>query len=119
MDEWCTRQHGNSGLTDKCRSSDLSLSDCQAKVIEFLQQNGVQKGKCPLAGNSVWADKEFLKKDMPELAAFLNYRILDVSSIKLCNIAFNQGNMDRVPPKKEGKHRALEDIEESIKELKW
>ena len=82
-----------------------------------MEDCGLKKGKCPLAGNSVHEDKKFIYKDMPNLYAFLHYRIVDVTSIK--ELVYRWLPEDYYPPKKKLGHRALDDVRESIKELKY
>ncbi|XP_065068685.1 oligoribonuclease, mitochondrial-like [Rhopilema esculentum] len=117
MDEWCTRQHGESGLTAKVLQSRILLEDAEQIVLEFVQ-NHTKKGCCPLAGNSVHTDKMFLEKYMPNLSRHLHYRIVDVSTVKeLCRRWYSE-EYQKCPVKKE-RHRALDDIKESIEELKF
>ena len=119
MDAWCTKTHGESGLTQRVRESKLTLADAEAQVMEFLEKTcGLKTFTCPLAGNSVHADKIFLHKDMPRLHSFLHYRIVDVSTIKELVKRWMPSDKFKAPPKKLA-HRALEDIEESIEELKF
>ncbi|CEL92250.1 unnamed protein product [Vitrella brassicaformis CCMP3155] len=115
MDEWCTKHHGESGLTDKVRRSTMSLSDAEEQILAFIRQHA-QEREAPLAGNSVHVDRRFLVKDMPKLERYLHYRIVDVSTVKeLCRRWYPA----LTPPLKKGRHRALEDIRESIEELKF
>ena len=117
MTEWCKKTHGNSGLTKKVKSSNLTLYDAEQKLLNFLKHDcGIKQWEAPLAGNSISHDKLFIKKDMPRLYNFLHYRIIDVTSVRHC--AFNWYDRDTInPPKKELTHRALDDIKESIVEL--
>nr|CAG8668684.1 12001_t:CDS:2 [Entrophospora candida] len=117
MNDWCKKHHGESGLTSAVLSSSITTSEAASQILEFLKKH-IPEGTAPLAGNSVHADKMFLKKEMPQVIDYLHYRIIDVSSIKeLCRrwypIIFNN-----MPPKKLV-HRALGDIKESIVELKY
>lgn len=116
MDEWNTKQHGNSGLVERVSNSKITESQAEKDTIEFLQQH-VPAGISPMCGNSICQDRRFLARLMPELEAFFHYRNLDVSSLKeLAN---------RWYPKiakgynKESKHLALDDIRDSIDELKY
>ncbi len=115
MDEWCTRQHRTSGLTDRVRRSNVTLAEAEAATIEFLSK-WVDKGVSPMCGNSICQDRRFLARQMPTLEAFFHYRNLDVSSVKeLCyrwrpDVA--QGYQ------KGGTHLALDDIRDSIRELR-
>ena len=116
MDEWNTRVHGGSGLTQRVRESTLSEADAERETLEFLQQH-VPKNKSPLCGNSICQDRRFLARGMPLLEAYVHYRNLDVSSIKEL--------VRRWKPEiasgfdKKNTHKALDDILESIAELKY
>jgi len=117
MDEWCTKHHGESGLTAAVRASKISLPQAEKTFLDFIKQYTPHK-ECPLAGNSVHADKKFLDKYMPKFMDHLHYRIVDVSTIKeLCRRWYPK-TYEQVPKKKE-QHRALEDIKESIIELQF
>lgn len=117
MGEWCTEQHGRTGLTQAVRDSKVSLRDAEQQLVEFVRQH-VNTGTAPLAGNTVHADKQFLDKYMPELMGELHYRIVDVSTVKeLCRRWY--GREFSEAPKKSLSHRALDDIRESIAELKY
>ena len=116
MNEWCIKQHGQSGLTEKVLKSDLSTEDCESKVLKFVK-DWTPKGKCPLAGNSIGQDAKFLQKQMPKLMEHLHYRVVDVSTIKELVKRWYTNDF-RAPPKKMS-HRALDDIMESIEELKY
>ena len=117
MNEWATRHHGESGLTEEVKRSNLSLSDCETRVLEFVE-DWTPKGKCPLAGNSVGQDAKFLVKYMPDLMSHLHYRIIDVSTIKELAKRWYPKEYSNQPSKKLA-HRALDDIRESIEELKY
>ncbi|XP_077360334.1 small fragment nuclease [Festucalex cinctus] len=117
MSEWCVEQHGKTGLTQEVRQSKITLEQAEYEFLSFIRQH-TPPGQCPLAGNSVHADKRFLDKYMPHFMNHLHYRIIDVSSIKeLCRRWFPV-EYERAPRKK-ATHRALEDIRESIKELQY
>ncbi|CAE6014577.1 unnamed protein product [Arabidopsis arenosa] len=117
MGEWCQTHHGDSGLTKKVRLSTISERDAEQKVIEFVKKH-VGSENPLLAGNSVYVDFLFLKKYMPELAALFPHILVDVSSVKaLCSRWFPI-EKKRAPAKKNN-HRAMDDIRESIKELKY
>ncbi|MBT9528820.1 MAG: oligoribonuclease, partial [Pseudomonas sp.] len=79
MDEWNTRTHGESGLTQRVRDSKISTAEAEAQTIAFLEQ-WVPKGKSPICGNSIGQDRRFLCRYMPTLEAFFHYRNLDVST---------------------------------------
>jgi oligoribonuclease len=115
MDEWCTTHHGASGLTAAVRASKISAPEAEQRCLEFLRRH-IKPGSSPLCGNSVWQDRRFLVEHMPELDAFLHYRLIDVSTIKEL---VKRWYPDLQPPKKAEAHRALEDIRESIAELRF
>lgn len=115
MDTWCTEHHGNSGLTAAVKASTVSVEDAQAQTLTFLREH-TNKGASPLCGNSVWQDRRFIIQYMSELDRFLHYRLVDVSSIKELSRRWYPGN---VPPPKRESHRALDDIRESIEELRF
>ncbi|XP_067910011.1 small fragment nuclease [Heterodontus francisci] len=117
MSDWCTEHHGKSGLTQAVRDSKISLQQAEYEFLSFVRQH-TPPGLCPLAGNSVHADKKFLDKYMPQFMKHLHYRIIDVSTIKeLCRRWYADEYEDA--PKKKASHRALDDIHESIKELQF
>ncbi|XP_078388019.1 small fragment nuclease [Cetorhinus maximus] len=117
MSEWCTEHHGKSGLTQAVRDSKISLQQAEYEFLSFIRQH-TPPGLCPLAGNSVHADKKFLDKYMPQFMKHLHYRIIDVSTIKeLCRRWYPDEYEDA--PKKKALHRALDDIRASIKELQF
>ncbi|MDI9244866.1 oligoribonuclease [Marinobacter sp. CHS3-4] len=115
MDEWCTRTHGESGLTQRVRDSKVSEIDAEQQTIEFLQRY-LEPGQSPLCGNSIGQDRRFLVKYMPELEAFFHYRNLDVSTVKELARRWRPDVLDGV--KKKGSHLALDDIRDSINELR-
>jgi len=114
MDEWNTRQHGNSGLTQRVRESTITLARAEVDTIEFLQQ-WVPKGKSPMCGNSICQDRRFLARGMPTLERYFHYRNLDVSTIKELARRWRPEVAEGV--KKSGAHLALDDIKDSIAEL--
>lgn len=117
MSDWCKEHHGKSGLTDAVRNSKISLEQAEYEFLSFVRQH-TPPGQCPLAGNSVHADKRFLDKYMPQFMYHLHYRIIDVSTIKeLCRRWFPEEY--KKAPQKRASHRALDDIQESIKELQF
>ncbi|MBQ4839470.1 MULTISPECIES: oligoribonuclease [Pseudoalteromonas] len=115
MDEWCTNQHGRSGLTARCKASTLSEADAIAQTLDFLKQ-WVPPGKSPMCGNSIGQDRRFLHKYMPELEAYFHYRNLDVSTIKELARRWRPELLNDI--KKKSSHLALDDIKDSIMELK-
>ncbi|KAJ4724536.1 oligoribonuclease [Melia azedarach] len=117
MGEWCQNHHEASGLTKKVLHSTLSEKEAEKQVIEFVKRN-VGTYQPLLAGNSVYVDFMFLKKYMPDLASLFSHMLVDVSSIKaLCIRWFPRDHKNA--PLKENKHRALDDIKESIMELRY
>jgi oligoribonuclease len=115
MGEWCTEHHGASGLTEQSRRSTISVEEAERQTLEFLRAH-CQPGESPLCGNSVGQDRRFLVHHMPQLDAFLHYRIIDVSTLKeLCRRWYPE-----LPPMaKSESHRALDDIRESLAELRY
>ncbi|MBT1450200.1 oligoribonuclease [Glaciecola sp. XM2] len=116
MDEWCTRTHGESGLTKRCQESEYSVDDATNATIAFLEQ-WVPKGKSPLCGNSISQDRRFLVKYMPDLDDYFHYRNVDVSTIKELCARWKPDVASGF--KKKGVHLALDDIKESIEELQY
>jgi oligoribonuclease len=117
MDEWCTQHHGDSGLTEACVKSKLTMKAAEVEILTLLEKH-TQKGKCPLAGNSVGQDRRFLDKCMPDLAEHLHYRTVDVSTVKELCKRWNPKIYSEMPSKRLS-HRALDDIEDSIAELQY
>ena len=116
MDEWNTRTHGESGLTQRVRDSQISTAEAEAQTIAFLEQ-WVPKGKSPICGNSIGQDRRFLCRYMPTLEAFFHYRNLDVSTLKI--LAERWAPQIKEGFQKKGTHQALDDIRESIAELQY
>lgn len=116
MDEWNTRTHGGSGLTQRVRESTLSEADVERQTLDFIQQY-VPKNKSPLCGNSICQDRRFMARGMPQLEAYLHYRNLDVSSIKELVRRWKPELSNGF--EKKNTHKALDDILESIAELKY
>lgn len=115
MDEWCTNQHGKSGLTQRVKDSTISEREAEQRTIEFLLEH-VDRGASPICGNSIGQDRRFLYRHMPELESFFHYRNLDVSTIKELARRWRPEVLDGV--KKKGTHLALDDIRDSINELR-
>ncbi|ATC97684.1 MAG: oligoribonuclease [Pseudomonadota bacterium] len=115
MDEWCTNQHGNSGLTERVRKSKHSEEMAIRETIAFLEK-WVPKGVSPMCGNSIGQDRRFLNVYMRELEDYFHYRNIDVSSIKELVRRWSPDMLNLV--KKQGTHLALDDIRESIAELR-
>ncbi len=116
MDAWNIKHHGASGLVQRVKESLISEAIAESELLHFLEK-WVKKGHSPMCGNSVWQDRRFLSKYMPQLEQYFHYRLLDVSTFKEC--------AKRWAPelykgfKKQSKHQALLDIQESIEELKY
>ncbi|KAG0139344.1 hypothetical protein CROQUDRAFT_666655 [Cronartium quercuum f. sp. fusiforme G11] len=121
MGEWCTTQHGKSGLTEECLRSGHTLQEVDRLVRAYIEKRLPNfKGRAVLAGNSVYADKAFLAKDMPLTAEYLHYRIVDVSSIKELARRWNyEVYLQAKNSAKPSAHRALDDIRDSIEELRY
>jgi oligoribonuclease len=115
MDEWNTRQHGGSGLTARVLASEVSTAQAEQATIEFLQQ-WVPAGKSPICGNSICQDRRFLARLMPQLEAYFHYRNLDVSTLKELARRWKPEALEGV--KKTSAHLALDDIKDSIEELR-
>jgi len=116
MDEWNTTQHGGSGLIDRVRQSEYDERRVEAETIDFLQQ-WVERGMSPMCGNSICQDRRFLWRGMPQLEAYFHYRNLDVSTIKELARRWKPEVLNGV--KKSGAHLALDDIRDSIEEMKY
>lgn len=114
MGEWCREHHGQSGLTEQCRRSTISLAEAEAQTIAFLQRY-CEPGKSPLCGNSIGQDRRFIVRYMPALAKFLHYRSVDVTTIK--ELAWRWYPLAPGIAKAET-HRAMDDIRESLAELR-
>ena len=115
MDEWNTKQHGGSGLTDRIRRSNVDTASAESATLEFLSA-WVAPGKSPMCGNSICQDRRFLYRLMPELERFFHYRNLDVSTLKELARRWAPPVYDGF--KKDSSHLALDDIRDSIAELR-
>ena len=115
MDEWNTRQHGKSGLTERVKKSTIDEKQAEAATIEFLNKY-VPAKTSPMCGNSICQDRRFLARCMPELEDFFHYRNLDVSSLK--ELAKRWAPEVTKGITKNGSHLAMDDIKDSIEELK-
>ncbi len=116
MDEWNTRHHGDSGLTERVRQSQTNMADAERETVDFLQRY-VPSGKSPMCGNSICQDRRFMARLMPDLETFFHYRNLDVSTLK--ELASRWKPEITSGFVKKGAHLALDDILESIEELKY
>jgi oligoribonuclease len=117
MDDFVTNMHTESGLITEIPHG-LSLVDAQEKVLTYIKGHIPEEGKGQLAGSSIYVDRGFLAKYMPEIDQYLHYRLIDVSSIKeLSRRWYPKAYFNT--PEKTGNHRALADIRESIAELRY
>ncbi|WP_341502101.1 oligoribonuclease [Gallaecimonas sp. GXIMD4217] len=115
MDDWCTSTHTASGLVDRVKASPYGDRDAELATIAFLREL-VPAGVSPMCGNSIGQDRRFLVKYMPELAEYFHYRNLDVSTLK--ELARRWAPQVLAGVQKKGTHLALDDIRESIEELR-
>ncbi len=116
MDEWNTTHHGQSGLTQRVLDSNISESEAERLTLEFVQEHTLPR-KSPLCGNSIWQDRRFLTKYMKNLESHFFHRVVDVSSLKELARRWRPELVDGFT--KKGAHLALDDIRESIEELKY
>lgn len=116
MDEWNTRQHGETGLTDRVLQSKATARQAELATLDFLSK-WVDAGISPMCGNSICQDRRFMAREMPELERYFHYRNLDVSTLKI--LAQQWAPDVAAGFNKESSHRALSDIRDSIAELKW
>jgi len=112
------RMHRSSGLTEEVRASTIDLATAESMVLDYIRSHVKAAKTAPLAGNSIATDRGFIARDMPALDDFLHYRMIDVSSIKeLCRRWYPRIYYGQ--PDKGLAHRALADIQESIRELRY
>lgn len=116
MDNWNQNQHGKSGLIDRVRASRVSAADAERQTLEFVRQYVPSRGS-PMCGNSICQDRRFLARCMPALEAYFHYRNLDVSTVK--ELARRWAPAVYSGFTKESSHLALEDIRDSINELRY
>lgn len=116
MDEWNQKHHGQSGLIERVRRSNILTAEAERQTLTFLEQ-WLDAGVSPMCGNSIGQDRRFLNRYMPKLEAFFHYRNLDVSTLK--ELAARWAPTVKDGFKKESSHIALEDIKESIEELQY
>ncbi|XP_014204095.1 uncharacterized protein LOC106636263 isoform X2 [Copidosoma floridanum] len=117
MDQWCQKVHTKSGLVKKVEESKITEKQVDEELLFFMMKY-IPKGKCPMAGNSVYMDRLFLRKFMPSANDYMHYRIIDVSSIKEVVKRWKPEVYEQAP-KKLGSHEAVEDIKLSIAELDY
>ncbi len=116
MDEWNTRQHGSSGLTERVRASTVDEAQAERATVEFLLHH-IDPGVSPMCGNSICQDRRFLVRWMPKLEGFFHYRNLDVSTLK--ELAHRWAPDVAAGFTKSGNHLALDDIRDSVRELQY
>ncbi len=116
IDSWSAKQHTESGLMDKVRASKIGINEAENQTLDFVKK-WVDKWEAPLCGNSIWVDRLFLKREMPKLESYLHYRVIDVSTIKELVARWHPDSKNPRPKSKS--HRALDDVRESIDELRW
>ena len=118
MEEFVRTMHTRSGLLPRIEASTITLEEAGAQTLAFWKEHVAEPGTVPLCGNSIGTDRRFLARYLPELEGFLHYRSVDVSTIKELARRWYPGVLkDR--PEKEGKHRALDDVRESVAELRF
>ena len=116
MEAWSRYHHRKSGLTEACRDSKIRLKKAEEMILAFLQKH-CKKKSALLCGNTIWQDRRFLTKYMPRLEAYVHYRMIDVSSVK--ELVSRWYPMDhKMPREKNQTHRVMDDIHESIEELR-
>ena len=116
MDDWNVKHHTESGLIDRVRESEVSLEEAEAVTYDFISTY-TQPRKSPLCGNSISQDRNFLRRYMPTLEAHFHYRNIDVSTVK--ELAKRWAPEVKRQFTKANRHRALDDIKESIRELAY
>jgi oligoribonuclease len=115
MDDWNTRHHTQSGLIERVRNSSCDERQAERETLTFVEKWCVAR-QSPLCGNSICQDRRFLARWMPRLESFMHYRNLDVSTLKILGKLWSPDVVEAF--KKQGRHLALDDIRESIAELK-
>lgn len=118
MDEVVVGMHTRSGLLDAIKASTVTLDQARDETLQFLKDNAVPEGKIPLCGSSIGTDRRFLAAHMPEIEMYLHYRSVDVSTIKELARRWYPSAVAKAP-RKAGGHRALDDITESVNELRY
>ena len=116
MDSWNREHHTKSGLWKKVIESTVSQNEAEEMTLNFIKKHVGEK-QSPLCGNSIWQDRRFIAKHLKNLDAYLHYRLIDVSTVKILGKMWYPKEMETLVEKKSN-HRALEDIKESIEELK-
>ena len=116
MDSWNREHHTKSGLWDKVVSSEVTQDQAEKMTVNFLKKH-IGPRESPLCGNSIWQDRRFIAKHMKALDSYLHYRLIDVSTVKLIGKIWYPSDTEQ-SKEKQSAHRALDDIKESIEELK-
>ena len=116
MSEWCIKTHGLTGLTERVRQSNFTIEQAEQLTLDFIQRF-VEAGVSPMCGNSIGQDRRFLYRYMPDLHDYFHYRNIDVSTVKELSRRWYPDVFAQL--RKKGTHLALEDILESIEELKY
>lgn len=116
MDDWNQKHHGASGLIDRVKQSELSERDAELQTIAFLKEH-CPANTSPLCGNSICQDRRFMANYMPELEAYFHYRNLDVSSVKELVRRWKPDLLSGLT--KKGTHQAMDDIKDSVEELRY
>jgi oligoribonuclease len=118
MGDYVREMHTRSGLLPEIEASTVSLEDAGAQTLAFLRTHIAEERSVPLCGNSIGTDRRFLAAYLPAIEEFLHYRSVDVSTVKELVRRWNPDLLEGAPEKKEG-HRALDDIRESVEELRY
>lgn len=118
MDDVVRSMHTRSGLLQAIEQSEITLEQAGKATLEFLRQHITREGTVPLCGNSIGTDRRFLAAWLPEIDAFLHYRSVDVSTVKELTRRWYPDAFAKLP-RKQGAHRALDDIRESVAELRY
>lgn len=118
MDDVVVSMHRRSGLLELIQTSDVTLTDAIEQTMAFLTEHIAQARTVPLCGNSIGTDRRFLAEYMPDIENFLHYRSVDVSTLKELIKRWNPKILENAPKKSEG-HRAMDDIRESVEELRF
>jgi oligoribonuclease len=118
MEDVVRDMHTRSGLLPAIEASEVSLADAGAATLAFIREHVPAPRSVPLAGNSIGTDRRFLAAYLPDIENFLHYRSVDVSTIKELAVRWAPAVVEAAP-RKETTHRALDDIRESVNELRW
>jgi oligoribonuclease len=118
MDPFVVNMHTTSGLLEMIKSSTISHDQAAAETLDFIKKYSPEAGKVPLCGNSIGTDRRFLAKYMADIENWLHYRSVDVSSVKELVRRWYPG-LEHARPNKVNSHRALDDVRESINELRF